>query len=185
MKKPWLKKWLLLGLLVMILAGGVGVVGVRMRFPVRHLAYVRAHAGDIDPSWVMAVIMAESSFRTQAQSPVGAQGLMQLMPETAQWVAGLMGMENFQPEDVWQPAVNIALGSYYLNWLLNRFDGELALALAAYNAGQGNVQNWLSNPEISPDGRTLASIPFAETYHYINRVRFNQRVYAFLLRFYR
>ncbi|MCL2204540.1 MAG: lytic transglycosylase domain-containing protein [Defluviitaleaceae bacterium] len=169
-------------LLAVVLAVAVGIMGVRIRFPVYHLEYVRAHAGDIDPSWIMAVIMAESSFRPRAQSPQGAQGLMQLMPATAQWLAGLAGLADFAPEDVWRPEVNIALGSFYLNRLLDMFDGDMRLALAAYNAGQGNVRNWLNDPAVSADGRTLDTIPFPETYHYINRVFFNQRVYAVLLR---
>ena len=176
-------KWLLL--LAFILAVGVGITGLRLRFPVRHLDIVRANAGDIDPAWLMAVIMAESSFREQAQSHAGAQGLMQLMPATASWMAARMGMQDFKPEDVWKPEVNIAIGSYYLNHLLTLFYNDMTLALAAYNAGQGNVRNWLNNPEISADGRTLDRIPFPETYHYISRVAFNRRVYGFLLRFYR
>ena len=172
-------------LLALILATIVGVMGIRIRFPVRHLDIVRAHAGEIDPAWLMAVIMAESSFRVYAESHVGAQGLMQLMPATAGWMAERMGKEDFQPEDVWNPEVNIAIGSYYLNHLLTLFHNDMILALAAYNAGQGNVRNWLNNPDISADGRTLDRIPFPETYHYINRVAFNRRVYGFLLRFHR
>jgi len=180
-----LKRLTLLMLVVLVLAGVVGFIGVRMRFPVRYLAYVEAHAGELDASWILAVIMAESSFRQQARSPQGAQGLMQLMPATATWVAGLMGKTDFDPASVWDPAVNIALGSFYLNWLYQRFGGDITLMLAAYNAGQGNVQNWLNNPELSPDGATLDSIPFTETHYYVQRVRFNQRVYRFILRFYR
>ena len=172
-------------LAALVLAGAVGFVGVRMRFPVRYLAYVQAYAGELDASWILAVIMAESSFRPQVRSPQGAQGLMQLMPATATWVAGLMGKTDFDPMDVWEPSVNIALGSFYLNWLYERFGGDITLMLAAYNAGQGNVQNWLNDAELSSNGRTLDAIPFPETYHYVNRVRFNQRVYAFILRFYR
>jgi len=180
-----IKKLGLLMLVALVLVGIVGFVGVRVRFPVRYLEYVQEHAGQLDASWVLAVIMAESSFRPQARSPQGAQGLMQLMPATATWVAGLMGKTDFDPADVWDPAVNIALGSFYLNWLYNRFGGDITLMLAAYNAGQGNVQNWLNDPTTSANGVTLDVIPFTETYYYVQRVRFNQRVYAFILRFYR
>jgi soluble lytic murein transglycosylase len=172
-------------ILAVILGLAVGFVGVRMRFPIRHLDLVRAHAGELDEAWILAVIMAESSFREGAQSPAGARGLMQLMPETAAWLAQLMDMEDFSPDDVWGAETNIALGSYYLNWLADRFNGDMRLVLAAYNAGQGNVANWLNNPELSYDGVTLDSIPFSETYHYVNRVNFNRRVYSFLLWFYR
>jgi len=185
-KRPgsW-KKILLCILLIMTLTAGVGVVGVRMRFPVRYLEYARSHAGALDPSWVMAVIMAESGFRPRAESPMGARGLMQLMPDTALDVARRMGLGDFDPEDLWDPSVNIAMGCFYLNERMRDFGGDVRLALAAYNGGQGNVRNWLANPELSADGRTLDVIPFSETYHYVNRVTFNQRIYAFILRFYR
>ncbi|MCL2605094.1 MAG: lytic transglycosylase domain-containing protein [Defluviitaleaceae bacterium] len=171
-------------IIALLLAAGVGFMGIRVRFPVHHMGYVNTHAGNIDPSWVFAVIMAESGFRENAESPRGAQGLMQIMPATAEWLAGLMGLREFKPEDVWRPDVNIALGGFYLNRLLETFGGDMRLVLAAYNAGQGNVRNWLANPEYSADGQTLDVIPFPETYHYINRVEFNQRIYAFILRFY-
>jgi soluble lytic murein transglycosylase len=171
--------------ITLLLAAGVGVTGLRMRFPVRYLDEVRTHAGSIDPAWIMAVIMAESSFRPLAESPRGARGLMQLMPATAEWIAGLMGMRDFSQEDITRPEVNIAIGSFYLNWLLESFGGDMRLALTAYNAGQGNVRNWLADTSLSADGRTLDVIPFSETYHYINRVELNHRVYSFILRFYR
>lgn len=157
------------------------ILAVNLRFPVRYLDIIRENAGELEPALVLAVIMAESSFRREAQSHMGAQGLMQLMPDTAQEIAGLMGLTDFRPEDVWRPEINIAMGSFYLNRLLNQFDGNLELALAAYNAGQGNVNNWLADPEISGDGRTLDSIPFPETYRYLQRVMFNRDVYRIIL----
>jgi soluble lytic murein transglycosylase len=174
-------RWLLLAAL--LLAVGVGVMGLRIRFPIHYFSSISAHANTngIDRSWILAVIMAESSFRPEAESPRGARGLMQLMPATATWLAGLKGMQDFKPEDVWKPDVNIALGSYYLKYLLNIFNDDMTLALAAYNAGQGNVRSWLDNPEYSADGKTLDVIPFPETHRYINRVQVNQRVYAFRL----
>jgi soluble lytic murein transglycosylase len=170
-------------LFVLVLTVGVGVAGARMRFPLHHLDDVTRFAGDIDPSWIMAVIMAESGFRPLAESPRGAQGLMQIMPETALWIAEMMGIRDFNPQDIWKPETNIAIGSYYLNWLHGRFDGDIRLVLAAYNAGQGNVRNWLSDPAYSADGVSLDVIPFSETRHYIDRVVFNQRVYARIIRF--
>ncbi|MCL2216701.1 MAG: lytic transglycosylase domain-containing protein [Defluviitaleaceae bacterium] len=175
------KKWILLAIAVLSVIAFV--MAVNIRFPVRHLDIIRAHAGELDPALILAVIMAESSFRQNAESPAGAQGLMQLMPATAEEIAQHMGLEDFQPEDVWLPEINIAMGSFYLNRLKNIFGGNLDLALAAYNAGQGNVNSWLANPEFSGDGKTLDTIPFMETHNYLRRVRFNRRVYEILLRF--
>jgi len=142
---------------------------------------IEANAGELEPSLILAVIMAESSFRPMVESRAGAQGLMQLMPGTAEWMAQLMGMADFEAQDVWIPEVNIAIGSFYLNWLVSYFDGNIDLALAAYNAGQGNVRRWLADPAFSGDGENLHTIPFAETHNYLNRVRLNQRIYRVLL----
>jgi len=174
-----MKIWVLV--LVAVLCLVAGVILVNMRFPVRYLDIIEAHAGDLEPSLVLAVIMAESSFRRGAESHRGAQGLMQLMPATAQEIAEQMGKVDFSPEDVWIPEINIAMGTFYLNRLKNLFDGNLELALAAYNAGQGRVNSWLSNPEFSADGQNLDVIPFPETYNYLRRIRLNQRIYEVIL----
>jgi len=174
MKKTWLMVAVILALL-----GCAGIILINMRFPVRHLDVIRANAGELEVSLVLAVIMAESSFREDARSSAGAQGLMQIMPDTATDIAGRMGLD-FVPEDVWQPEVNIAMGTFYLNHLFEMF-GCLELALAAYNAGQGRVNEWLSNPEFSRDGQSLDVIPFEETRNYLRRVRRNQRIYRIIL----
>jgi len=174
-----MRNWALIVIAVLTLSAAVMVVSIR--FPVRYLDIIHENAGDLEPALILAVIMAESSFRQSAESHRGAQGLMQLMPATAEEIAQQMGMTDFKPENVWQPEVNIAMGIFYLNRLKNIFDGNIDLALAAYNAGQGNVNNWLANPELSHDGKTLYSIPFAETYNYLRRVRFNQRIYEIIL----
>jgi len=157
------------------------VMAVNMRFPVRYFDIVQANAGELEPSLILAVIMAESSFRPHVESRAGAQGLMQLMPATAEWMAERMGKTDFQPEDVWKPEINIAIGSFYLNWLVNYYNGNIDLALAAYNAGLGNVNRWLDDPAFSADGQNLDEIPFPETYNYLNRVRLNQQVYTKIL----
>jgi len=176
-----MKKWLFSIFVLLILLCGAVAMAVNMRFPVRYLHIVEANAGEIDPSVILAVIMAESSFRPYVQSHAGAQGLMQLMPSTAEWVAQLMGKTDFDPETIWEPEVNIALGSFYLNWLKRRYNGDINLAIAAYNAGQGRVNSWLADPEVSSDGRTLDTIPFNETRNYVERVEFNRRMYERIL----
>ena len=178
-----MKKWLITIFTLLILCVSALVLAINMRFPVRYMDIIEANAGELDPTWILAVIMAESSFRPEAESHRGAQGLMQLMPTTAEWVAELMGKEDFDPETVWQPEVNIALGSFYLNWLYRYYNEDLNLALAAYNAGLGNVNRWLADPDFSSDGRNLDVIPFNETANYLRRVTFNQRIYGLILRF--
>ena len=177
-----MKKFLITTFILGLLCTAALILAVGMRFPVRHMDIITANAGELEPTLILAVIMAESSFRQDAQSHRGAQGLMQLMPTTAEWVAELMGMDDFRPEDVWLPEINIALGSFYLNWLLRYYGGDLDLAIAAYNAGLGNVNRWLQDPALSSDGQSLDVIPFNETANYVQRVAFNQMVYSFILR---
>ena len=176
-----MKKFLVAFIVIFILSAAALVMAVNIRFPVRYMDIIEANAGELDPTWILAVIKAESSFRPNAESHRGAQGLMQLMPTTAEWVAEMMRMSDFTPERVWLPEVNIALGSYYLNWLLRYYNGNLNVALAAYNAGLGNVNRWLGDPQFSADGVNLSTIPFNETDNYLRRVMFNQRVYEIIL----
>ena len=167
--------------LIVALCMLAGFMAVSARFPVRHLNTITQHAGELEPSLILAVIMAESSFNPDAVSRVGAQGLMQLMPATATDIANRMGKQDFDPSQVWDPDVNITMGVFYLNWLLARYNGNVELALAAYNAGLGNVDSWLRDPELSNDGKTLNRIPFPETYNYLRRIQQFQRIYRVLL----
>jgi len=175
-----MKKFLLLSFVVILCALAMFLT-VRTLFPIKYLDTITAHAGELDPSFILAVIMAESSFDYRAESRAGAQGLMQLMPATAADMARRMGMTDFTPEQVWIPEVNIAIGVFYLNWLKNYYDGNLDLVLAAYNAGLGNVNSWLNNPEFSTDQETIETIPFPETENYLRRVQQFQQIYRALL----
>jgi len=130
---------------------------------------------DLDPFFVMGVIRAESTFRSQATSPVGASGLMQIMPTTGEWLAERMGI-SFELDDLFNPAYNIRMGTYYLRHLINIF-GYTDTALAAYNAGTGNVTNWLNDERYSADGTTLHTIPFPETREYVERVNEFMEIY--------
>ena len=172
---------LIIVLVILALCAIGGFMAVSTRFPVRYMDIINYHAGELEPSLILAVIMAESSFNPQATSRVGAQGLMQIMPATADDIARRMGMHDFDPQDIWYPEVNIAMGAFYLNWLYARYNGNISLALAAYNAGLGNVDSWLANPELSADGQNLDRIPFPETYNYLNRIEQFQRIYNILL----
>jgi len=147
-------------------------------FPLEYeeLIYRYSELYDLDPYLVMGLIRAESSFISDAVSPVGARGLMQIMPNTAEWLAeDRMGI-NFHVDDLFNPAYNIRMGTYYLRLLLNMFE-EQDTALAAYNAGMGNVGNWLQDERYSADGRTLHTIPFSETRYYVPRVNRYMEIY--------
>src|SRR5215211_1480937 len=140
--------------------------------PLRHEDIIRQQASDkdLDPALIAGVIFAESHFRDQT-SHAGAKGLMQLMPETADYIAQKSGGTAFVQGDLATPQVNIAYGSWYLRYLLDKYDGREALALAAYNAGQGNVDEWLA--QVGARGeqfRAADHIPFPETRDYVKKV---------------
>lgn len=129
-----------------------------------------AEANELDPFLVAAVMRTESDYRPEVVSSAGAIGLMQILPDTGIWLGERIGVQ-VDPDDLTQPVLNIRLGTSFLRYLLNLFDGETATAIAAYNAGQGNVGAWLEEDEYSDDGRTLKEIPFAETRNYVERVQ--------------
>jgi len=134
---------------------------------------------DLDPVLVAAVIKTESNFEADAVSSKNAYGLMQITQETAHWAAGKMGIDDFTTDRLMDPETNIMIGCWYLHNLFDEFNNQ-ELALAAYNAGRGNVQKWLNNPEYSDDGITLKKIPFKETESYVKRVGLYYKLYEFL-----
>ncbi len=128
-----------------------------------------AEENGLSPAYVAAVVMAESSYRTDAVSSANAQGLMQLLPSTAEWIAGKFD-ETYSDGVLFDPQTNLRYGCWYLGWLSRRYDGDMRCASSAYHAGQGTVDGWLQNPEYSSDGKTLDVIPFDSTRIYVERV---------------
>ena len=153
-------------------------------YPLRYTSEISAAAQEfgVPPAYLYAVILAESSFRTDATSSVGAMGLMQIMPETGVWIAKKLGMrDSFTPEMLYEPAVSARFGAWYLRFLLDRYDGDMRCATAAYHAGQGKVDKWLDDPAYSPDGQTLAVIASDATNNYVNKVMNNYEQYTAIL----
>jgi soluble lytic murein transglycosylase len=146
--------------------------------PLHHQDIIRQQASEkrIDPALIAAVIYAESKFDPRP-SPAGAQGLMQILPETAQFLAHKSGATSFTTADLATPQVNIAYGSYYLRYLLNRYGGDTMLALAAYNGGESNVDKWVADARDRGHRLTTAEIPFPETRAYVAKVLRAQRDY--------
>ena len=147
--------------------------------PLRHDDIIRQQAEDkgLDPALIAGVIFAESHFRDQT-SRAGAKGLMQIMPETAAYIAQKSGGTAFVQGDLATPQVNISYGSWYLRYLLDHYEGREVLALAAYNAGEGTVDEWAA--EAAARGETFrvaAHIPFPETRHYVQKVLDARRDY--------
>jgi soluble lytic murein transglycosylase len=141
----------------------------RLRYPLRYSEFVRVHAENnkLDPALLAAVIYQESKFDTSARSASGAIGLMQLTPATARGIAIRTGGSAFRTADLYNPEINIRYGSWYLQNLFVKYGNE-RLVLAAYNAGQGNVDRWRARHE---------DIQFSETRAYISRVEHLKHIY--------
>ena len=138
---------------------------------------------NLQPAFVTAIIRNESSFRTGAESNVGARGLMQLMPDTAEWIAGKLNDTSYNYENMWDGETNIRYGCWYLGYLSRLFHGDAMLVSAAYHAGQTTVTQWLSDPNKSDDGITLNLSKLADgpTKQYIGRVTQTYGIYQSLL----
>ena len=141
----------------------------RVRYPLKYEQIVRGHARNyqLDPALLAAVIYQESKFHSDAKSDSGAIGLMQLQPDTAKGIAIRTGGSRFQTSDLYNPEINVRYGSWYLRHLLDKYDDEKT-ALAAYNAGQRNVDEWRA------EGK---GIQFSETRAYVDRVEHLKGVY--------
>jgi soluble lytic murein transglycosylase len=162
-----------------IVAGvALGLVGTvdraiqELTLPLHHEDVIRQQAREkgIDAALIAAVIYSESKFSDRTSS-AGARGLMQVTPETADDVERHSGGTTFKLGDLSNPEINIRYGTYRLRELLDRYDGDVVAALAAYNAGPGNVDKW-GGSDLSIDG-----IPFPETRAYVEEVLDKQRAY--------
>jgi soluble lytic murein transglycosylase len=147
--------------------------------PLRHEDIIRQQAAqkDLDPSLIAGVIYAESHFRDGQTSAAGAEGLMQLTPQTARDIARKSGGTAFNVADLGTPQVNISYGAYYLRYLLDRYAGNETFALAAYNGGEGNVDRWIVAARSRNEALTIDAIPFSETRAYVRRVESAKRRY--------
>ncbi len=134
---------------------------------VSHIIAESAARAEISPSLLEAVILTESKFNEKAISHVGAVGMMQLMPDTAQWISEESGLPADHLE--W-PEENIPLGAWYLDYLLTEYHNNEVLALAAYNAGRGNVDSWMKDYQWKEDFSDMDKIPFPETREFVKTV---------------
>lgn len=133
---------------------------------------------EIDPCLLAALVYCESSFRADAVSNVGAIGLMQIMPETGEWLSSKIELDGeYTVESLYEPEVNLRLGCWYLSFLHRRYDGRWQEALTAYIAGQGQVDKWLKDPALSADGKTLDVIPGQDVKEYAAKVLRTHEIY--------
>lgn len=134
-----------------------------------------AEENNLSPWFVYAVIKCESDFVPDAVSHTGAVGLMQIMPDTFTWISGKLNLENdFSKAS--QPEVSIKYGCYLYGYLMDKYENE-ETAVAAYHAGMGNVNKWLSDEKYSTDGKSLHTIPFPTTAKYVKKVMSTKNIY--------
>lgn len=134
----------------------------------------------LDPYLVAAVIRTESKFINIARSPKGAMGLMQMMPDTAEWVAKQIDYPNFDVSKLNDPEISIRFGTWYLASVKKEFGGNEILMLAAYNAGRGNVKSWIKQYEWPTNFQDIDQIPFKETREYVKKVLRDRQRYQIL-----
>jgi soluble lytic murein transglycosylase len=156
---------------------------LELRFPIVYPEDFQriSHATTVPKPFLLAVARQESAFDPRARSPANARGLMQLMPPTANMVAGRLGVASPTVTDLYDPRLNIELGGHHLASLLNRYDHNRPLAAAAYNAGEGRVNRWLRSSNGQPMDVWIENIPFSETRNYVKNVLAFTQVYAQLL----
>ena len=151
------------------------------QYPLLYRSMIEESAAEfnLSPAFVAAVIRNESSFNPRAESGVGARGLMQLMPDTAEWIAGKLRVTGYAFERMYDAASNIRFGCWYLNYLSGLYMGDPVAVTAAYHAGQGQVKVWLSDPLLSENGYSLpvGSLPEGPTKKYAGRVLRDYGIY--------
>ena len=150
----------------------------RQIYPKRYETIVSnaAEEYDLPPSLIYAIIYTESKFDRYAVSSADAYGLMQITEDTYQWVCQRTGQDFYEVESLYDPYTNVSCGVALISLLYERFENTETM-LAAYNAGQGKVSEWLQNPSYSNDGVTLTHIPYEETEDYVRRVINTQAKY--------
>jgi soluble lytic murein transglycosylase len=167
------------GAVIAIAVGALVIMAIRvgphavqeLTLPLKHEDIIRQQAAEknLDPALIAAVIYQESKFRDRTSS-AGAKGLMQLLPGTAEFIARKSGGTRFELQDLGTPQINIAYGSWYLRYLIGRYNGNQVLAIAAYNAGEDNVDRWVSAAGGPDSFDATRDIPFPETRAYVQGV---------------
>lgn len=151
---------------------------LKMIYPIKYSDEIEKYSQmySLDKYFVMGMISAESGFDENAHSHKDAQGLMQLTQETASWCIDEFSL-GIDKQDIGKAEQNIHIGCAYIDYLIERYDGNMLTAAAAYNAGPGNVDKWLSDTRYSEGKTTLKKIPFAETAEYVKKVQKRAKIY--------
>lgn len=170
-------KILVVAIVILILTVVLRKIIIKITYPQKYSKYVEKYAEkySLEKELIYAMIKAESNFKADAISNKEAIGLMQLLESTAYEVAEEIEQE-ITKEDILNPETNIHLGTKYISNLLNKY-GNIELAVAAYNAGIGNVDSWIEKGTIKKDGTDIQNIPFKETNYYVRKILRDYKIY--------
>lgn len=171
-KAPLLIPILIISLILLAIGGYFGYNKyLEIAYPIKYQSWVEKYAAEnhLNKYFVYAVIKTESGFDPSAESNVGARGLMQIMEDTFDWIKFKLDDDNAVYGDMYDAQTNIRYGCYLLGYLMDEF-GSVEVAAAAYHAGRGNVNSWLSDKKYSADGVHLDNIPISDTAHYVNKI---------------
>lgn len=150
------------------------------KYPLRYDDLIEKYAQEygLEQPFIAAIIYCESTFNPDAVSSDDARGLMQVLPSTGEWISGKFGEQgSYNPDILFDPETNIRYACWYLDYLDDRFSGDIVKVIAAYHGGQGTVDKWLDDPEISADGKNLTSIPPGQTANYVEKVQSVREIY--------
>lgn len=173
---------LLLVIFIFLVVGLTSKPIMKQMYPIYHYQTIRVSAEQykLDPLFLAAIIRTESKFQEGNVSHAGAIGLMQLMPDTARWIADQSGTVYVSPTELAEPAINIRLGSWYVAYLQKRFNGNIVAAVASYNAGPNRVAKWIQEGVWDGSSNHIDQIPVGETRHYVQRVLYMYEKYKYL-----
>ena len=176
--KRFITTLITIAFILLIIFGGFILI-MKQIYPKKYEEIVEKYAEEyqIDENIIFALIKAESNFEEDVISNRGAVGLMQLMESTAEEHDSNLNYNDFVVEDLKEPEVNIQFGIKYFSELLNHYQNNYLLALTAYNAGIGNVEKWIENGVIQPDGSDIENIPFQETNMYVRKILRDYDIY--------
>jgi soluble lytic murein transglycosylase len=151
----------------------------RMMYPIKYRAEIDASAAEfrVDPLLIAAIIRVESNYKPELVSNKGAIGLMQIMPDTAQWILAMEGFSSLNMDALYDPKSNIRMGAKYIELLNRQFNSNLAEVLASYNAGPGNVSKWRESNIWDGKMESINQIRFWETRKYVDRVFYYYKKY--------
>ncbi len=167
--------------IIVLIAFFCGIFFLSFKLKYKDIVFAESQQYDIEPSLILSIIKAESKFNPKAKSSANAIGLMQIKLETANYILFLDGESQITETDLYIPQTNIKLGTKYFLYLLNKFE-NVDVSICAYNAGETVVRSWLQNNDYSNDGKTLSKIPYPETENYLQKVKFNQKIYKIMLK---